>query len=81
MTYSTPGWFYALSRTGYIDSFISLGWIKRVFDPQTKARANEKLRIIICDGFRIHETLKIIEFCLKNHIIQCRLPSHTSHKT
>jgi hypothetical protein len=80
-TYSTPGWFYGLSETGYNDSFLSLEWIKRVFDPQTKARAKGKPRILICDGFGTHETLGIIEFCLENNIILCRLPSHTSHKT
>ncbi|USP82255.1 DDE-1 domain containing protein [Curvularia clavata] len=80
-TYSTPGWFYGLSRTDYNDSFLGLEWIKRVFDPQTKARANGKPRILICDGFGTHETLEIIKFCLENSIILCRLPSHTSHKT
>jgi hypothetical protein len=68
-TYSTPGWFYALSETGYHDSFISLEWIKQIFYPQTKARANGKPRILICDGFGTHETLEIIEFCLENNII------------
>jgi hypothetical protein len=80
-TYSTPGWFYALSETGYNDSFISLEWIKQVFDPQTRARADGKPRILICDGFGTHETLEILEFCFENNIILCRLPSHTSHKT
>ena len=31
-TYPTLGWFYSLSDTGYNDSFISLEWIKQVFD-------------------------------------------------
>lgn len=30
--------------------------------------------------FGTHETLEILEFCLSNNIILCRLPSHTSHK-
>jgi hypothetical protein len=51
-----------------------------VFNPQTRERANGKPRVLICDGFRSHETLEILEFCFKNHIILCRLPSHTSHK-
>jgi hypothetical protein len=80
-TYPTPGWFYALSETGYNDSFISLEWIKQVFDPQTKARADGNPRILICDGFGTHETLEILEFCFENNIVLCRLPSHTSHKT
>jgi hypothetical protein len=48
-----------------------------VFDPQTKALADGKPRVLICDGFGTHKTL---EFCLANNIILCRLPSHTSHK-
>jgi hypothetical protein len=36
--------------------------------------------VLICDGFRSHETLEILEFCLTNNIILCRLPSHISHK-
>jgi hypothetical protein len=51
-----------------------------VYDPQTKARANGKPRVLICDGFRTHKTLEILEFCFKNNIVLRRLPSHTSHK-
>jgi hypothetical protein len=36
--------------------------------------------VLICDGFRTHETIEVLEFCLENNIILCRLPSHTSHK-
>lgn len=39
-TYPTPGWHYACSGSGYTDSQISLDWLTRVFDPQTKARAH-----------------------------------------
>jgi transposase len=80
-TYPTPGWHYGLSENGYNDSKISLEWLKRVFDAQTKDRANGKPRVLICDGFGTHETLEILEFCLTNNIKLCRLPSHTSHKT
>ncbi|KAF2002435.1 DDE-domain-containing protein [Amniculicola lignicola CBS 123094] len=76
---------YALSDSGYTDSYISLQWLKLIFDPETKAQATHisgvlKPRVLICDGFETHETLKILEFCLSNNIILCRLPSHTSHK-
>lgn len=43
-------------------------------------RAGGKPRVLICDGFGTHETLEILEFCLANNLILCRLPSHTSHK-
>ena len=79
-TFPTPGWQYAYSDSGYTDSRISLEWLRRIFDPETKEQANEKPRILICDGFGTHETLEILEFCFENNILLCRLPSHTSHK-
>ncbi|KAK7192829.1 transposase [Paraphaeosphaeria sporulosa] len=50
-TYPTPGWHYAHSENGYNDSKISLEWLTRVFDPQTRERANGRPRVLICDGF------------------------------
>ena len=79
-TFPTPRWQYACSESGYTDSKISLEWLKRVFDPQTKERANQRPRVLISDGFGTHETLEILEYCFENNIILCRLPSHTSHK-
>ena len=79
-TYPTPGWHYGHSKNGYNDSKINLEWLTRVFDPQTKGIANGKPRVLICDGFGIHETLKILEFCFENNILLYYLPSYTSHK-
>lgn len=80
-TFETPGWQYACNASGYNDSKISLEWLKRIFDPQTKDRACGKPRVLICDGFGSHESLEILEFCFENNIMLCRLPSHTSHKS
>jgi len=79
-TFRTPGWQYACSESGYTDSEISLEWLKRIFDPQTKERANQNPHVLTCDGFGTHETLEVLEYCFANNIIICRLPSHTSHK-
>ena len=79
-TFSTPGWHYTCSESGYTDSKISLEWLKRIFNPQTKGQANQKPWVLICDDFGTHETLEILEFCFENDIILCRLPSHTSYK-
>jgi hypothetical protein len=79
-THPTPGWHYGVSENGYNNSKISLEWLKCVFDIETRARANSKPRVLICDGFGTHETLEILEFCFENNITLCRLPSHTSHK-
>lgn len=80
-TFETPGWQYACNESGYTDSKISLEWLKRIFDPQTKDRANGRPRVLICDGLGSHQSLEILEFCFENNIVLCRLPSHTSHKT
>ena len=79
-TFPTPGWQYACSESGYTDSYISLQWLKRIFDPEIKEQANQKPWVLICDGFGTHETHEILEYCFENNIILCRLPSHTSHK-
>jgi hypothetical protein len=75
-TFPTPGWHYAYSESGYTDSYISLEWLKRVFDLQTRERANGKPRVLICDGFATHESLEVLEFVMQNNIILSRLPSH-----
>ena len=79
-THPTPGWHYAHSENGYSDSKISLEWLTRVFDLQTKGLANQRPRVLICDGFGTHESLEVLEFCFENSIFLCRLPSHISHK-
>ena len=50
-TFPTPGWQYACSESGYTDSYISLQWLQRIFEPETKERASSKPRVLICDGF------------------------------
>jgi hypothetical protein len=57
-----------------------LQWLKRIFDAETKERANGRPRVLICDGFGTHETLEILEHCFANNIVLYRLSSHTSHK-
>jgi hypothetical protein len=49
-TFPTPRWHYACSESGYTDSKISFGWLKRVFDPQTKDQAKGRSRVLICDA-------------------------------
>jgi hypothetical protein len=79
-TFPTPGWQYACTATGYTNSYVSLQWLKRIFDLETKERAKNKPRVLICDGFGTHETLEILKYCFVNNIVLCRLPSHTSYK-
>lgn len=79
-THPTPGWHFACTESGYTNNAITLYWMQHVFDPQTKATAGGKPRILISDGLASHEALDVMTFCFENDIILCRLPSHTSHK-
>jgi hypothetical protein len=79
-THATSGWHFACSKTGYTNKYISLYWVENVFDPQTRDRAGDRPRLLICDGFGTHESVEVMKFCFANRIILCRLPSHTSHK-
>jgi hypothetical protein len=78
--HDAPGWQFACSKKGYMNSDINLEWMQKVFESSTRERANGKPRILISDGFKTHESLDVLTFCLENNIILCRLPSHTSHK-
>ncbi len=62
-TFPTPGWYYACSDSGYTDSKISLEWLKCIFDPETKERANKRPRILICDGFSWRLEEEVIAAC------------------
>ena len=80
-THLPKAWHFACQKKGYTDTEISLHWIRHVFDPQTKARANGKPRVLISDGFGSHEKPELLRFAFENNIILLRLGSHTSHKT
>jgi hypothetical protein len=78
-THATPGWYFATSEKGSTDSYLSLQWLKQIFDPETQELAGQNPRVLINDGFGTHETLEVLQFCFEKNIILCRLPSHTSH--
>ena len=40
---------------------------------RTKGPARGKRRALICNGFGIYETLKLLKFCFVNSIVFCRL--------
>lgn len=54
--------------------------MRSVFDPSTRERARGRPRVLINDGFSTYESLELLQFCFKHHIILYRLPSHTSHE-
>ena len=73
-------WQFARQKN-YTDTEISLHWLRHLFDPQTKARANGKPQVLISDGFGNHKSAELLRFAFENDIHLLRLGSHTSHKT
>jgi len=72
-THLPKGWQFARQKKGYTDTEISLHWLRHVFNPQTKARANGKPRILISDGFGTHESAELLRFAFENDIRLLRL--------
>ena len=58
-----------------------LDWLIRYFDPETCNKANEKYRLLICDGHDSHITADFIAHCMNNKILLMILPPHSSHLT
>jgi hypothetical protein len=56
-----------------------LEWLIRVFDPETRAKANGKQRALICDGHGSHVQPEVLRFCIDNKISLLLMAAHSSH--
>ena len=55
--------------------------MRRIFESQTREKANDSSRVLICDEHDSHVIDDFIEFCMNNNIKLLILPSHSSHFT
>ncbi|ODQ74015.1 hypothetical protein LIPSTDRAFT_69545 [Lipomyces starkeyi NRRL Y-11557] len=72
-------WFFSANTKGWTSNLHGLEWLKRVFEPATRAKANGQQRFLICDGHDSHISGSFIAHCLQNQITLLILPPHTSH--
>jgi hypothetical protein len=72
-------WFFSANAKGWTSNLHGLEWLKRVFEPATRAKANGQYRLLICDGHDSHISGSFIAYCLQNRITLLILPPHTSH--
>ena len=70
---------YGYSEKGYIDHDLLLNWLREIFEPRTRDKAQGKWRLMIWDGHESHMNLDVLEFCLEHQIIVLCLPSHCTH--
>jgi hypothetical protein len=72
-------WFFSANTKGWTSNLHGLEWLKRVFEPATRAKANGQQRLLICDGHDSHISGNFISHCIQNRITLLILPAHTSH--
>ena len=72
-------WFFSANTKGWTSNLHGLEWLKRVFEPLTRTKANGQYRLLVCDGHESHISGSFIAHCLQNRIVLLILPPHTSH--
>ncbi|KIL61811.1 hypothetical protein M378DRAFT_82050, partial [Amanita muscaria Koide BX008] len=71
----------ALSENGWTSNFIGAEWFEKVFVPQAKARnASAQPILLIYDGHRSHETVRLRQLAEVHGIHLFCLPAHTTHR-
>ena len=72
-------WVFLANTRGWTSNLHGLEWLKRVFEPATRTKANGQQRLLICDGHDSHISGNFISHCIQNRITLFILPPHTSH--
>ncbi|APA08388.1 hypothetical protein sscle_03g031580 [Sclerotinia sclerotiorum 1980 UF-70] len=72
-------WFFSANTKGWTSNLHGLEWLKRVFEPTTRAKADGKYRLLICDSHDSYISGSFIAHYLQNRIVLLILPPHTSH--
>jgi len=72
-------WNWACTSKGWICDDLAFQWIRRVFDPATRKKANGRRRALVCDGHGSHVQPEVLRFCIDNNVSLLLLPAHSSH--
>ena len=80
------GWRYTYSTNGWTSNEIGLEWLRTVFEPLTRPKANVgpsvddlNQRLLIVDGHGSHIRADFIAYCMENKIDLLVMPAHCSH--
>ena len=74
-------WRFDGNTKGWMSNKHGLFWLREIFEPWTRDKANGNPRLLICDGHDSHITASWIAHCMRNNIIFMVLPPHSSHLT
>jgi cell division septum initiation protein DivIVA len=73
---------FSVSPTGWTNNQLALEWIRRTFEPRTKAKARQgrDFRLILLDGHASHVSIPFVDYCLEHRIILSVFPPHSTHR-
>ena len=71
--------YFAASTKGWTNESLGMSWLKKVFEPQSRAKANYRKRLLIVDGHSSHLNKKFMDFCEQHGIVPGFLPPHSTH--
>ena len=72
-------WHFSRSENGWTSNDIAFEWLRKVFDPATKEKANGQPRLLIVDGHESHIQARFAAYCMQNNIELVLLLPHSSH--
>jgi DDE superfamily endonuclease len=67
------------SENGWTDGAIAREWIEKVFDAETKVKANGCTRVLFMDGHNSHYTPELLNYAQDNNIEIIGYPPHCTH--
>src|SRR2546423_5275702 len=72
-------WHFSCNMKGWTSNVHGMEWMKKIFEPMTRNKANGTKRLLICDSHDSHISSDVIHHCIANDIVLMLLPPHTSH--
>ncbi len=71
--------YIALSENDIINNELSLVWIQKCFDSETKICQKDEYLMLLIDDHASHITTQMIDYCISQKIILLCLSTHTTH--
>ena len=72
--------YFAVSSKGWSSDEIGLKWLETIFQRCTAAKAGNRRRLLLVDGYSSHINMKFIDTCDSLRILLLILPPHTTHR-
>lgn len=72
--------FFAASPNGWTSDELGFEYLTKIFDRETKNKAERDWRLLILDGHGSHVNLKFLDWCQNNRILVDVFPPHATHR-